>query len=66
MYQVVVAKECGCFRRSGMEKTYEMESKDEALLKSIEMRDIMNDEFCDKHRFSIQEFDDVFMIVMGQ
>ncbi len=43
----------------------EMASKDGALLKSIEMRDTMNDEFCGKHSFKVQEVGDNFVIAMS-
>ena len=42
MFDIIVEKECGCFRRSDLKAKITLDSKDEALLKSIEMRDIMN------------------------
>lgn len=65
MFDIIVEKECGCFRRSDLEAKITLDSKDEALLKSIEMRDIMNDKFCDKHRFSIKEEENTFIIMMN-
>lgn len=65
MFQVVVEKECGCFKRSELENNLEIASKDEALIKSIEMRDHMNEEFCGKHEFKVQEVGNSFVIAMS-
>ena len=65
MFRIIVEKECGCFKRSDLENNIEVASKDEALLKTIEMKDIMNDEFCGKHDFKVQEAGANFIIAMG-
>ncbi len=65
MYKIIVEKQCGCFKRSDMEASSVMDSKDDALLKSIEMRDTMNNKFCAKHTFSIKEEDNTFIITMN-
>ena len=65
MFKVMVDKECGCFKRSSLENNLEMTSKDEALMKSIEMKEHMNSEFCGKHGFSIKEEGNTFVIEMG-
>ncbi|MBL4730075.1 MAG: hypothetical protein JKY28_01555 [Sulfurimonas sp.] len=64
MYSIVVEKQCGCFKRSKMESNLVLDSKDDALLKCIEMKDEMNEKFCDKHRFSIKEEENRFVITM--
>lgn len=65
MFKIIVERECGCFKRSDMEASTTMESKDEALLKSIEMRDTMNNDFCEKHTFSVKEVENTFIIAMN-
>ncbi|MDF1882450.1 hypothetical protein JHD49_00700 [Sulfurimonas sp. SAG-AH-194-C21] len=65
MFKIVVDRECGCFRRSDLENNQEIESKDAALEKSLEMIEIMNENFCDKHSFTLQEVGDTFLIKMG-
>ncbi|MDY0117506.1 MAG: hypothetical protein RBR59_08020 [Sulfurimonadaceae bacterium] len=65
MFSITVEKECGCFKRSDLQNNLRVASKDEALLKSIEMRDHMNDEFCKKHAFKLQEVGDNFVIAMS-
>lgn len=65
MFKIIVEKECGCFKRSELENDLEMVSKDEALLKTLEMRDHMNDEFCQKHSFKVQEAENSFVIAMS-
>jgi len=66
MFKIEVEKECGCFKKSSLKNGIELESKDEALLKSLEMRDIMNDEFCGKHSFKVQEVGEKFVIAMTE
>lgn len=65
MYTIVVDRECGCFRRSALENNKKIESKDEALEKSLEMVEIMNENFCSKHKFSLEEAGDTFLIKMS-
>ena len=65
MFKIVVDTECGCFKRSDMQNNLELSSKDEALEKSLEMVNSMNKDFCDKHRFSLQEVGDTFLIKMN-
>ncbi|MDD2791287.1 MAG: hypothetical protein WBK95_07310 [Sulfurimonas sp.] len=65
MFKIVVEKECGCFKRSDLQNNIAMPSKDEALTKTLEMRDHMNDEFCGKHQFKVQEVGDTFVIAMS-
>lgn len=65
MFRVVVEKECGCFVKSDLKSGIELDSKDDALMKSIEMKDFMNDEFCGKHSFKVQEVGNSFIISMS-
>ncbi len=64
MFKIIVEKECGCFKRSDLQNNLSLDSKDEALSKSIEMKDYMNSEFCGKHAFIVQEVGDTFVIAM--
>jgi len=66
VYKIIVERECGCFKRSEMKNYLEIESKDDALLKSVEMKNTMNDTFCSKHKFSVKEDGNSFLIVMNQ
>jgi len=66
MFKVIVEQECGCFKRSDLENGIEIESKDGALLKSLEMRDTMNDDFCGKHTFKVQEVANNFVIAFQE
>jgi len=36
-----------------MQNNISMDSKDEALLKTLEMRNTINDDFCGKHQFKV-------------
>lgn len=65
MFKIIVERECGCFKRSGMSNSLELESKDDALIKAMEMRDEMNNEFCAKHKFNMREEGNSFIIGMN-
>ena len=65
MFKIIVEQECGCFKRSNLENNLSVDSKDEALLKTLEMRDTMNDDFCGKHQFKVQEVENSFVIAMN-
>lgn len=65
MYKIVLDRECGCFKRSDMTNNIEVASKDEALEKSLEMVNTMNNDFCSKHKFSLEEVGDTFLIKMS-
>lgn len=66
MFKIIVENECGCFKKSDLVNGVEVSSKDEALMKSIEMRDFMNDEFCGKHNFKVQEAGNNFVIAFKE
>lgn len=65
MYKIIVDRECGCFKRSTFVNNQEIESKDEALEISLEMVETMNENFCSKHKFSLEEAGDTFLIRMS-
>ena len=62
MYKILVEKECGCFRKSDLENSIEIPSKDDALSKAIYMKNFMNEEFCGKHKFELVEKSNNFVI----
>ena len=61
----MVEKECGCFKKSDMQNGESIENKDDALMKSISMVNTMNDDFCGKHDFKLQEVGVSFVIAMN-
>ena len=65
MFKIVVEKECGCFRRSELENNIELASKDDALMKALDMVNEMNSEYCAKHKFSLEELGNSFIIKMN-
>ncbi len=65
MFKIIIEKECGCFKRSDMINGETIENKDDALLKSIDMVNTMNNEFCGKHEFKLQEIGADFVIAMN-
>jgi hypothetical protein len=62
MFSVKMEKECGCFKRSGMDSIKTFENKDDALIEAKEWVEEMNETFCQKHNFSILEEGDDFII----
>ena len=62
MFKIIVEKECSCFVKSDFQNGIELESKDDALMQSIEMKNQMNEEFCGKHEFKVQEAGKNFVI----
>lgn len=55
MFNVKMEKECGCFKRSGMESVKTFQDKDEAMVEAAQWAEEMNETFCQKHNFSIVE-----------
>ena len=66
MFKIIVEQECGCFKKSNLENGISIDSKDGALLKSLEMRDTMNYDFCGKHTFKVQEVANNFVIAFQE
>ena len=65
MFKIIVEKECGCFKKSEMINNETLQDKDDALIKSLSMVNIMNDDFCGKHEFKLQEVGNDFVIAMS-
>ncbi|MDO9055698.1 MAG: hypothetical protein Q8M43_04455 [Sulfuricurvum sp.] len=55
MFNVKMEKECGCFKRSGMESVKTYENKDDAMIEAAQWAEEMNETFCQKHNFTIVE-----------
>jgi len=54
-YTVNIEKECGCFKKSGVELPKTFETKEEALKEANELAEEFNETFCHKHEFSVVE-----------
>ncbi len=66
MFTVKVSKECGCFKKSDFENNAEYVDKDEALMQAQKMTKIMNDDFCQKHNFTLIEDGSSFTIEVAE
>jgi len=55
MFKVTVEKECGCFRKSGIENNKSFDNKDDALIEALNLTKKMNQDFCQKHEFTVNE-----------
>ena len=65
MFKIIIERECGCVRRSETINSQELASKDEALEKALGMINEMNSDFCQKHKFSLVEVENNFLIKMS-
>ncbi len=66
MYTVNVEKECGCFKKSDYTNNMAFESKDDALIQALNMTKDMNQDFCQKHEFTVIESGDTLKISMDE
>lgn len=65
MYTIEFTKECGCFIRSGMKNNMSFNSKEEAKKEADKMMDEINETFCHKHDFKLEEVDEGFKIIVS-
>ena len=65
MFNVQVALECGCFKRSEYQKEKSFEKRDDAILYSNAIAELMNEEFCKAHIFSPHEVERGQFIIAG-
>ncbi len=64
MINLIVEKQCGCFKKSDFVAEQKFASKDEALQEAIAMCEDMNDTFCQKHNFTVVEEGENIVIKM--
>lgn len=55
MFTVTIDKECGCFNKSDLTNNQQFASKDDALIEARGMATHMNENFCQKHEFTLFE-----------
>ena len=65
MFTINVDKECGCFKRSMYENDQSFHDKDSALIEAQSMLSTMNEDFCQKHEFTLSENGENFSIAMN-
>lgn len=62
MHTITVENICGCFKRSDLENNLQIQNKDDALTKAMQMTTTMNEDFCGKHDFQLVEDNNNFVI----
>lgn len=62
MYTIEIEKECGCFKKSGFEKSMTFDTKEDAVMKAKVLECRMNQEFCMKHFFEAVDYGDKIVI----
>lgn len=67
MFTVQIERECGCFRKSDIQKEKSFETREDAILYSRAITEIMNEDFCAQHHFTSKaSAGDTFMIGVGE
>ncbi|WP_296823641.1 hypothetical protein [Sulfurovum sp.] len=66
MFTITVEKECGCFRKSDFTNNVSFETKDDALIEAMKMVKHMNEAFCNKHEFRLEEDGQKFDIFVAE
>ena len=64
MIELLMDKQCACFKRSDFEASQTFETKEEALTQATEMCRVMNIKFCHKHKFRYEENENQIIIKM--
>jgi hypothetical protein len=62
MITVKMEKQCGCFKKSDFQAEQTFETKEEALKEALAMCEDMNETFCQKHNFKVEENGDEMII----
>jgi len=63
MYTVQMEEECSCFKKSEYSKSNEFKTQQEAYTYSNVLAELMNEEFCGRHRFYAQPADDNSFVI---
>ena len=61
-YHVVIEKLCGCAKKRNLEQIRTFDSREEAEEHAHEWADNLNNTFCGKHGFDVEEVGDNFVI----
>lgn len=64
MVNLIIQKECGCFKKSSYKSKQTFQSKQEALEVAQNMCEDMNKNFCEKHKFTIENNNNEIIIKM--
>ena len=64
MVSLIMQKECGCFKKSSYESKQIFQTNTEAFEVAQSMCEDMNKNFCQKHKFTIQNNNNEIIIKM--
>jgi hypothetical protein len=62
MISVMMEKECGCFKKSNLEAKQTFQTKEQAHKEAEALCEEMNETFCQKHHFTIEDQGDTLLI----
>jgi len=62
MVHVVLEKLCACAKKNGLDQIRSFDTKEEAEEHAYEWADNLNNSYCGKHGFDVQEVEDNFVI----
>ncbi|RLA57771.1 MAG: hypothetical protein DRQ78_13050 [Epsilonproteobacteria bacterium] len=66
MVKVHVEKECDCFKKSNYVNGQKYTSKNDALLHANLMKNYMNQNFCKKHIFGLEENENEIIVTVKE
>jgi hypothetical protein len=66
MVKVHIEKECGCFKKSDYANGQNYTNKNDALLHANLMKNYMNQNFCKKHIFALEEKENEIIITVEE
>ena len=62
MFTIEIEKECSCFKKSGLDKVMEFETREDMYNKARVLECRMNQEFCMKHYFEAVDYGEKIVI----
>ena len=66
MYTIKIQNECECFKKSELTNNMTLLSQTSAVMQVMKMLNQMNNTFCKKHNFIVEEEYDNFVIGLDQ
>lgn len=66
MYKIEMEKECGCFKKSGLDSVMEFETREDMYNRARVLECRMNQEFCMKHFFEAVDYGDKIVMHVSE
>jgi len=66
MYTIEMEKECGCFKKSGLDSVLTFETREDMINRARVLECRMNQEFCMKHFFEAVDYGEKIVIHVSE